>query len=305
MSFSSDIKKELARLNNKKSCCDIAELAGIAAFCGTLISSQGSVSLRLATESLSTAQRTAFLLKSAEFPDAVFKKVPGAAGSELYCATLNDAQALLRTLRFIDREKNTYLFRISQNFFKNECCRKAFVRGAFLGGGTISNPEKVYHFEFVTRHKAISDSFAELLNLFDLEAHKTKRKSSYVLYFSGANQIEDLINITGAHNNLMEFMNIRILKEKRNNINRRRNCEMGNIDKTVNASILQREAIQGLKDAKKFETLPENLKILANLREEYPEASLSELGQMLTPALSRSGVNHRLKKIIEIWGGLK
>ena len=178
-----------------------------------------------------------------------------------------------------------------------ECCRRAFLRGAFLASGSISDPEKSYHLEFVCTTEKKAGQLVEILKRFGLDGKQILRKRSYVVYLKDGEQIVDALNIMGAHIALMEMENVRIVKGIRNTVNRKLNCEMANITKTVTAANKQVADIQFLSGKIGLNALPENLREIARLRLEYPDATLVELGEMLYPPVGKSGVNHRLRKL--------
>ncbi len=181
----------------------------------------------------------------------------------------------------------------------------AFVRGAFLACGYVSDPGKIYRIEFVAPRYTLSKNLAYILSQAGFQAKMTQRKGSYVLYFRESAVIEDLITYMGATLSTLELMDVKVLKDLRNNINRKTNCETANIEKTVTASTQQVKAIRALKRSGNYELLSDELKEIASLRLKYPESSLSELGQMASPPLTRSGVSHRLRKINEIAARIK
>ena len=183
---------------------------------------------------------------------------------------------------------------------KNACCRRAFIRGAFLCVGSVSAPEKGYHLEFVCTNEKKAKQLQEMIQSFDIEAKIILRKKYYVVYMKEGKAIVDLLNVMEAHIALMNLENLRIIKEVRNTVNRRVNCEAANISKTVNAASRQIEDILLLKEKYGLENLPENLRQMAQVRLEYPEAPLKELGELLEPAVGKSGVNHRLRKLSEM-----
>ena len=183
---------------------------------------------------------------------------------------------------------------------KNACCKRAFLRGAFLCIGSMSDPGKSYHLEFVCTHKESAEQLKELIQGFEVDAKIVIRKKYYVVYLKEGAGIVDLLNIMEAHKALMNFENYRIVKEVRNSINRKVNCETANITKTVNASSKQIEDILLIRERYGFQNLPDNLRVTAELRLEYPDATLKELGQILSPSVGKSGMNHRLRKLSEI-----
>ena len=186
---------------------------------------------------------------------------------------------------------------VSGLLVKNACCKRAFIRGAFLASGSMSDPEKAYHFEIVCQDPARAGQLRELITSFGLDAKIVARKKCYVVYLKEGSQIVDMLNVMEAHVALMNLENVRILKEMRNSVNRQVNCETANINKTVNAAVKQVEDIQYIERTVGLSALSEGLQEMAQLRLAYPEAALKELGSLLTPAVGKSGVNHRLRKI--------
>ena len=183
---------------------------------------------------------------------------------------------------------------------KNSCCRRAFLRGAFLCVGSMSNPSKSYHLEFVCEHEAWALQIQQEIASFQIEAKIIKRKKYYVVYLKEGTSIVDLLNVMGAHRALMQMENLRVEKEVRNSVNRQVNCEAANITKTVNAANKQIEDIEYLKKHYGLLNLPEGLRQMAEVRLEHPDSSLLELGEYLNPPVGKSGVNHRLRKLGEL-----
>ena len=183
---------------------------------------------------------------------------------------------------------------------KNSCCVRAYLRGAFLCAGSMSDPEKSYHLEFVCSRPEQAGQLKDMIQEFQIEAKIIKRKKYYVVYLKEGSGIVDLLNVLGAHVSLMNLENLRIVKEMRNSINRRVNCEAANITKTVNAASKQIEDILLIQKQYGFENLPDNLRQMAEIRLEHPDAPLKELGEYLEPAVGKSGVNHRLRRLSEI-----
>lgn len=191
-------------------------------------------------------------------------------------------------------------YRIEEYIFKDEDIKRAYIRGAFIGGGSISNPEKTYHLEFVTHSEEYAKDLSNLINTFSLNSKVIQRKNSFIVYIKEGEQIVDLLNVIGAHSSLLEIENIRIMKEMRNNVNRLVNCETANLSKTVNAAVRQVESIKLIQSQIGLQRLPDNLREIAELRLNYPDESLKELGEMLDPPVGKSGINHRLRKIEKI-----
>lgn len=180
---------------------------------------------------------------------------------------------------------------------QNVCCKRAFIRGAFLSAGSISDPEKFYHFEITCASMRKAKQLQGLMASFDIEARIVLRKRYFVVYVKEGSQIAELLQIMEAPVALMELENIRIVKEMRNSVNRQVNCETANINKTVSAAVKQMEDIRYIQDTIGLESLPENLQEMARVRLERPEATLKELGEALEPPVGKSGVNHRLRKL--------
>ena len=180
---------------------------------------------------------------------------------------------------------------------QQNCCKRAFIRGAFLASGSISDPEKGYHFEIVCPDVRKAEQLQVVIRSFSVDAKIVQRKKSYVVYVKEGAQIVDMLAVMEANVALMDLENIRILKEMRNSVNRKVNCETANINKTVNAAVKQIEDIRLIQQRMGFEQLNEGLAQIAELRMQYPEATLKELGMMLSPQVGKSGVNHRLRKL--------
>ncbi|MCM1272621.1 MAG: DNA-binding protein WhiA [Clostridium sp.] len=188
---------------------------------------------------------------------------------------------------------------------ERSCCKQAFMRGAFLASGSVTDPNKGYHLEIVCENEPCAELVTYIMDGFDLDPKQVIRKKYKVVYIKDGSMIVDFLNIIGAHNALMSMENVRILKDMRNSVNRRVNCETANINKTVSAAVRQIEDIQFIEAARGLKFLPDNLRQIAELRLEEPELPLKELGEMLNPPIGKSGVNHRLRKISEIASGLR
>ena len=282
ISFSGRIKEELSRhISDKKKNC-IAEITAIVGMCGKVsISSREQYSLKVRTENISVARKYFTLLQKTFNIDSD--------------VTLDEERMQDFYSKFGNLEAP-----VSQTLIKNSCCQRAFLRGAFLSIGSISDPQKGYHMEFVCTDEAKAGQLQKVIQGFEIDAKIVMRKKYYVVYLKEGAAIVDLLNIMEAHVALMNLENLRILKDMRNSINRRVNCEAANITKTVNAATKQIEDIQYIKEHYGFDNLAENLRQMAELRLDYPDATLKELGQYLTPPVGKSGVNHRLRKLSEL-----
>ena len=225
--------------------------------------------------------------------------------NHVYTVTVGNHEDALRVLQATkligpDGEIGENLSVIRNVVTQQACCRRAFIRGAFLAAGSISDPEKFYHFEIVCAAEAKAEQLREIMSTFQLDAKIVKRKKYYVVYIKEGSQIVDVLNVMEAPVSLMELENIRILKEMRNSVNRQVNCETANINKTVAASVKQIRDIEYIRDTIGFESLPENLEQVAQARLLKPDATLKELGEALEPPVGKSGVNHRLRRLSEL-----
>lgn len=314
MSFSSKVKNEIARCEVDKCCCELAELAAIVRMNATIsLKGLNKLSLKMTTENAATARRIFSLLKDRydEDIDVVVKRSKQLKKKNLYLIIISNeelAKKILIDIGFISKDTLDILnpeYRVDKKIIKNRCCKRAYIRGSFLGGGSISNPEKSYHLEFTTNNKEHSDNLCEIINSFNLSAKVVQRKENYVVYLKEGSQIVDLLNIIGAHQALLNFENVRVLKDMRNNVNRLVNCETANLSKTIDASMKQVENIKLIQDTKGLHTLPPKLREIVYLRLEYRDATLKEIGEMLDPPVSKSGVNHRFRNIEKIANNIK
>lgn len=300
MSFSGDVKDELAKHETNRRHCMIAELAAIIGLLGKIVQKDdGFYSITIHTENVTLARKCFTLIKK------TFNIITEIQISTSYQLLINDKDAsrrILQALKLMDEDgKRHYVNQLVHPLLiQNECCKRAFIRGAFLAAGSMSDPEKFYHFEIVCDTQGKASQLMDTINCFDIESKIVERKNHYVVYVKEGTQIVDLLNIMEAHVSLMQMENVRILKDMRNNVNRQVNCETANLNKTVSAAVRQAEDIHLIKDKGRLETLPDNLREIAEIRLENPEASLKELGEMLNPPIGKSGVNHRLRKLSEI-----
>ena len=287
MSFSGEVKKELAKRMNPARHCQIAELAALMNFCGAYGRSGGE-----------SGGKAGFTLGFQTENGAVVRK-----GFTLLKKTYN-----IDTDRILDEEELQGLLAklgspeepVSPLLIKNSCCRRAFLRGAFLAIGSMSDPTKGYHLEFDCTDERKARQLQEAIRSFDIESKIILRKKYHVVYLKEGSGIVDLLNVCEAPVSLMNLENMRILKEMRNSVNRRMNCETANIAKTVTASARQVEDIEFLRTHYGFQNLPEPLRRMAEMRLEYPDAPLKELGERFDPPLGKSGVNHRLRRLSEL-----
>ena len=305
MSFSSDVKGEITKkYTNEKSA--LAELAAMVCFAGKLKKDERGYYFYVLTENPRTARRVYSLLKGAlEISSRIKIRKTSEKSTYYEVVTDNepDIERLFEKCGLTESEKGLggfVSYRIAENIVPNRETKKAFVRGAFIVGGSVINPKKNYHLEFTTGRYGLANDFSALLGELGIPPKMVVRKSKYVLYYKSCDDITDVLTILGAVNCLMEYHNAKIVKEVRNNINRTINCETANMNKTIDASVEQCMCIQKLMDKGVFESLPDNLREIARLRLQYPDYSLKELGETANPPIGKSGVNHRLRKIMNI-----
>lgn len=309
MSFSSAAKNEICRINNEKECCEIAEISALLRMSGTIqINGKQGLRLKISTENPAIARRVFTLIKKVFniHTEIMVKKNNTLKKNNIYLLVITQEMGsknvLLKTGILKEHENGKVVFnnKISSDIMKRTCCRRAYLRGAFLGGGSISNPEKTYHMEMVASTLEQAEELVKLINTFDLHAKIIQRKNSYVVYLKEGEQIVDLLNIIGAHSALLDLENVRVYKEVRNNVNRLVNCETANLNKTVDAAVRQIESIKYIQEKIGLRKLPPGLREIAEVRLNYPDITLKEIGEMLDPPIGKSGVNHRLRKIEKI-----
>lgn len=314
MSFSKQVKEELLSMTGSARHCQLAELAAIFQFCGFIID-EGDCRpvIGISTENKTISIKCFTLLKKTFniYASVSVRKHSLKSQSFIYVLKIEDcqkAEEVLMALKLFDAVTGSCKRAdsvVNPVLLKSICCKRAYLRGVYLASGSMSNPEKGYHFEFVCNKKEQAENLVSVLRDFSIEAKEVLRKKYYIVYLKDGEAIVDLLNIMGAHVALMELENTRIMKEMRNSINRRVNCEAANITKTVNAATKQVEDILYIQKRLGFERLPDNLKQMAQLRLDYPDATLKELAELSDPPVGKSGVNHRLRKLSELAERLK
>ncbi len=329
MSFSAKVKEEIGRHSSASRHCQIAELLALVLAVGEVELKDGQVKLILKLENELIGDKISQLI------DKIFEHEIVLDRHSRYIQ-IDDQEMLdklLQTIKLsdyvdfleedwldeeelqeIEEESITYVSskgvslqncRFPKQVVQKDCCKKAFIRGLFLAVGSVNDPNKAYHFEIVVQNKEMATAVQSVIRNFSLDAKIVKRKKYYVVYLKEGSMIVDILNVMEAYVSLMDMENVRILKDMRNDINRRVNCETANIKKTVNAARRQIEDIEYIEQTKGLKYLKEPLRELAELRLEEPDANLSELGEMLNPPVSKSGVNHRLRKISTIANTLR
>lgn len=289
MSFSSNVKDELCKQYSKSRHCQLAEIAGILELTGNL---NDNFNLEIETDNAALIEKYAVLMKTA-FSLDITKPI-----------SREETLRILAALKWINNRNEIHLpineQRTNGLLVQKTCCKRAFIRGAFLAAGSMSDPNKSYHFEIVCKTSEQAVQLKELMNAFETDAKIVERKGHHVVYLKEGAQIVDMLNVMEAYVSLMNLENVRILKEMRNSVNRQVNCETANINKTVSAAVRQIEDINILQQAIGLDNLPENLREIAYLRLEYQDAPLKDLGQYLDPPVGKSGVNHRLRRLSEL-----
>ncbi|MBQ9984623.1 MAG: DNA-binding protein WhiA [Lachnospiraceae bacterium] len=329
MSFSSKVKEEIQRHGNHSRHCKIAELLALVLATGEVELKEGQTKLIMHPETEGVSD------KICELIDDLFDNKIERIRHAKYIEIVEDAMTdkLLQTIKLsdyvdyleedwldedelsvIDDNEITYVSlhgvslqncQFPKQVVQKDCCKKAFVRGLFLAAGSVNDPQKAYHFEIVVHNRELAEEIKQIINSFSLDSKVVKRKKYYVIYLKEGSMIVDILSVMEAHISLMDMENVRILKDMRNDINRRVNCETANIKKTVNAARRQIEDIEYIEQTKGLKYLNDSLRQLAEIRLEEPDANLQELGQMIDPPVSKSGVNHRLRKISSIANKLR
>ena len=291
MSFSSDVKNELIALCTQSPCCEVAQAYGMLEF-GKMFSA-GGVSLQ--TENAAVANHYKTLVERVCQTELTLT-APEKNG--LY--TVSASQDAVPTVLSRFGHTKEVTLRLNRANLDCDSCAASYIRGAFLACGAITNPQVDYHLEFSVPYYHLSHDLMTLLAEQGLLAKSVRRKGNYIVYFKESEQIEDCLTLMGAVGASLEIMNVKMVKSIRNNVNRVANCESANIDKTVAAALVQAEAVNRIETTIGIDALPEDLRELCRLRLENPDYSLRELGNCLEPPISRSGVNHRFRRIMEI-----
>lgn len=308
MSFASRTKKELTQIDDEK-CCTRSEIAAFIRMNGALSFSNKQLSLDVQTENAAIARRLYSNLKRLypyKIELLVRKKMRLKKNNVYICRIRDGAKPLLKDLLILT---GTFEFKneISPELIENNCCQRSYLRGAFLAGGSVNNPKtSSYHLEIFSIYKEHSEALVDLMNKFNLNAKSIERKNGYITYLKEAEKISDFLGLAGAHVALMKFEDVRILRDMRNSVNRLVNCETANLNKTIGAAQRQVGNIEYIKNTIGLDQLPERLQEIAHLRVENQDVTLKELGELVSGAMvSKSGVNHRLRKIEEIAENLR
>ncbi|MFZ0447024.1 MAG: DNA-binding protein WhiA [Bacillus sp. (in: firmicutes)] len=300
MSFASETKKELTNLE-VKDCCGLAELSALIQMNGSLSFTNKKLAVDVQTENAAIARRIYTLIKRF-YPvtvELLVRKKMRLKKNNVYIVRLVDhARRILEDLGIIG-EGFEFVTEICPKLIMKKCCKRSYLRGAFLAGGSVNNPEtSSYHLEIFSLYKEHSEALCELMNSFDLNAKTLERKKGYMTYLKEAEKITDFLIIIGANNAMLKFEDIRILRDMRNSVNRLVNCETANLNKTIGASVRQVENIKYIQGTVGLDVLPEKLREIAELRVAHKDVTLKELGEMVSSGpISKSGINHRLRKV--------
>lgn len=291
MSFSSDVKSEISKIENISSCCFHAQVYGL-----VLFAHFSKYNLSITTENPDVFNLYLDYLR-------VYCKVEPVisdSGTKKLTAYLKTDDEKSKVFDKFGHTLNETSLRINRANISDECCASAFLRGAFLACGTVTAPERGYHLEFVVPYKRLCMDMMKFMDELNLKPKYIVRKGNHVIYFKDSESIEDILAIIGAQDASLYVMGIKIEKDVKNKVNRKLNFEISNINKTVDAANIQLDAIELIEKKMGISSLPDNLQAIARLRLEYPEASLSELGKLLDEPISRSGINHRLNRLVKI-----
>ena len=292
MSFAGDVKTELCRAPLSRRCCAQAEAYGALLYCNTFTAAEA----RVVTENEAFAQRLPTLLKKGFH--LTFDRLPEGGGKRVF--VLDDPAKLAVLHQAFGSHPRALALHLNFAVVEEPCCRAAFLRGAFLAGGSVTDPRKGYHLELATSHHSVSREVLALMRELDQEPKSAQRKGNAVIYFKQSEKIEDFLTCVGAPLAAMEVMNAKLERDLRGKVNRRVNCDAANLDKAVEAAMSQVEAIRRLEKAGTLITLPDKLREAAALRLAHPEDTLAQLAQRCDPPITKSALNHRLRKLVEL-----
>ncbi len=306
MSFSLEIKEELETRIDTAKHCQIAEFAAIMAFCGKVRRRTGGLmGLELTTENEVVRRKVVELaIKAFSASEESFEVEYEGKNNRIINIFINDEKLIAKILMAIKWCDDNFtvvepVF-VNHRIIQKECCKRAFIRGAFLAAGSISDPNKSYHYEIVCEYEEDAVQMQELLKFFNLDAKIIQRKRNYITYIKEGNNITDVLNIMGAFVSQMKLYNVMILKGMRNDVNRKVNCETANLNKTIEAAVKQIRDIEYVRDTVGLESLSDGLREVAEIRLKNPDMKLKDIGELLNPPVGKSGVNHRLRKISEL-----
>lgn len=302
MSFAAQTKKELTMIVSD-TCCEKSELSALIRMNGAVQVSNQRVCLDISTQNAAIARRIYTLLKKTFqlHIEVLVRKKMRLKKNNIYIVRLpNQVQEVLSALHIVS-EGFQFTSGIDKRIIKNSCCKRAYLRGAFLAGGSVNNPEgSSYHLEIASSYEEHCHALCELSNRIDLNARCIERKKGFIFYLKEGEKIIEFLSLIGAHQALFKFEDVRIMRDMRNSVNRIVNCETANLNKTIGASVRQIENIKLIDKEIGLANLPERLREVAVIRLQHPDMNLTEVGEMIKSKVSKSGVNHRLRKIDEM-----
>lgn len=304
MTFSENVKNELLHLPLEKSCCMLSELSALTQACGSLIlRGGGRMQVKYSVENAALAKRIFLLLKLrlSMVPVVQHHTNPRLGGRRILTLTVHeqDSRRLLMTLHMLRTDEDHDVFHgVPRGAMSKRCCRQAYIRGAFLGAGSMQNPENSYRIEFVASNEDKTAVLQSILRKCGIESGITNRRGSNIIYISSGDQVADTLTLMGAQKAMMSMEDIRIRRSARGQANRATNCDKANFGKQMNAAEKQIAAIESYCEHSALNRIPEELRTLAKLRLNNPDASLEQLGTFISPPLSKSGVNNRMRKLM-------
>lgn len=303
MSFSDDVKHELAHLELEKKGVHQAELAALLRMAGSILISSGKLAVKISVSHGDVARRVyRYIKEEYQFDSEIRVKQNNLTKRkkyELFITPQSGVYDLLENLGILDKT-HSIKFKIADWIKADRDYERAYLRGIFLAGGSVNKPRAEYHLELRCEHKTHAEDIMEIMKDFELDPHLTEHKKKQVIYLKKYDDIATMLNLMGAYNSLLDLENAQVFKEIKNNVNRRVNFETANLDKTVKAAMEQIDDIELIEEEKGLDNLTESLREIAELRQENPYASLKELGEMLKPKLSKSGVYNRIRRIKKI-----
>lgn len=304
ISFADEVRNELARLSSERRCCQYSELAALIRSNGTLSIAQRQIGLILTTENAAVARKMFKLIKANYnlFTEILVRQKMRFHRHNTYQVKLPPQKGTREMLIGIGVLDEIYRlnYKLDYDLLSRECCSRSYLRGTFLGAGSTNHPDGGYHLEVSCDKEEYAKELLNFFNSFELRGNMMYRKNRHVVYFKNSEDIATILNLIGAHRALLKYENYRVMKNIKNDVNRRVNCETANLDKTLNASMNQLADIELIANTQGIDSLPKSLQEIAYLRIDHPYVSLKELGQFLKPPLSKSGVNGRLRRITKI-----
>lgn len=295
MTFGGEVKNELCRQEVHRKCCAQAEAYGVLLYCNTFSGTE----IRIVTEHDAFAQRLPALFKKAF--RLTFDRLPEGEGKHVF--SIQAPEKLEAIYQTYGADRSALALHINFAVLEEACCRASFLRGAFLSGGSVTDPRKGYHLELATSHHSVSREMLALMREEGFAPKDAQRKGNSVIYFKQSESIENFLTAVGAPLSAMEVMNAKLEKDLRGSVNRRVNCDAANLDKVVEAAQVQLEAIRALEREGLLDTLPDKLQEAARLRVGHPEDTLSQLAERCDPPVTKSALNHRLRKLVELGQG--